>query len=398
MTHDPIVIVGAGLAGYTVARELRKRDPEVPLLMVTADDGHFYAKPMLSNAFAQRKTPAQLVGTPADDMSAQLRMTLLTRVRVTGLDVQAKRLSTSLGDYAYSRLVLATGADPIRLPLAGDAADRVLSVNDLEDYGRFHAQLGEGARRIVILGAGLIGAEFANDLVGAGHAVTVVDPATSPLAALLPAQVSTALATALQHAGVEWRFGRTAASVDAAADGALAVTLSDGERVSANLVLSAVGLRPRTSIAQAAGLKVDRGIVVDALHRTSDQDVFAIGDCAQVEGEWRPYVLPIMTGARALAATLAGEPTPAVFGPMPVSVKTPALPVVVLPPPRGREGRWEPVDASAAVPAATTTTVDDFALAFVDANDVILGFALTGKATARRAALLKQLGSVAVAA
>ncbi|HSD60177.1 MAG TPA: FAD-dependent oxidoreductase, partial [Burkholderiales bacterium] len=335
---DPIVILGSGLAGYAVAREFRKLDRDAPLVMVSRDAGDFYAKPMLSNALAQGKTPAALVTTPGERMAEQLGLTLIKRTEVHALDTAVRSLRTADGDIAYSKLVLALGADPIRLPLSGDAAGEVLSVNDLDDYAGLRAAI-EGKRRVALLGAGLIGCEFANDLAGAGYEVEVLDPAPWPLGRLLPEASGDALREGLAAAGVRWRLGVTAQRVDRAGN-SLQLTLSDGSALDTDVVVSAVGLAPRTGLAQAAGIAVRRGIVANRCLATSAADVYALGDCAEVEGLWLPYVMPIMNAARALAKTLAGSPTPVSYPAMPVVVKTPALPTVVAPPRLGAAGRW----------------------------------------------------------
>jgi rubredoxin-NAD+ reductase len=375
---SPIVIVGSGLAGWTVVRELRKLDQALPVTMVTADSGDFYSKPMLSNALAQGKTPAQLVGTAADAMAAQLGVRLLKETRASGIDRARKALLTDRGEVPYARLVLALGADPIRLTLAGDAAGAVLSVNDLADYARFRAAL-DGVRSVAILGAGLIGCEFANDLAAAGHAVTVLDPAAWPLATLLPQAAGEALIAPLEQLGVTWRLGQAVTQVDHSESG-YRLTLGGGDTLSADLVLSAVGLRPHIALAKDAGLAVNRGIVADAFLRTSDPDIHVLGDCAEIEGQTRPYVLPIMHAARALAQTLAGTPTPTAFPPMPVVIKTPACPVAVQPVARDAQGAWE-------------VTADERGVRglFYDADQRLKGFALTQGHVDERAALTKQL-------
>lgn len=374
----PIVIVGSGLAGWTPVRELRKLDKALPVTLVTADSGDFYSKPMLSNALAQGKTPAQLVGSSADAMAAQLGVRLLKQTRAGGIDRARKVLLTDQGEVPYSRLVLALGADPIRLTLAGDAADAVLSVNDLADYARFRAAL-DGVRSVAILGAGLIGCEFANDLAAAGHAVTVLDPAAWPLASLLPQAAGEALVAPLEKLGVTWRLGQAVTRVDRAERG-YRLTLGSGETLRADLVLSAVGLRPRIALVKEAGLAVNRGIVADAFLRTSDPDIFALGDCAEIEGQTRPFVLPIMHATRALAQTLAGTPTPTAFPPMPVVIKTPACPVAVQPVARDAQGAWE-------------ITADERGVRglFYDADQHLKGFALTQGHVDERAALAKLL-------
>ncbi|MFA7387627.1 MAG: FAD-dependent oxidoreductase, partial [Thiohalobacteraceae bacterium] len=215
---EPIVIVGTGLAGYTVAREFRKLDPHTPLALFSADDGGYYSKPMLSNALAQDKNAETLLLSDARQMATQLRAEVYPHCRITALDPTTRRIRNGQQELAYTKLVLALGADPVRLPLAGDAADAVLSINDRADYAQFRAAI-EGKRRIVILGGGLIGCEFANDLVAAGYEVAIIDIATHPLGRLVPAAIGLALRDALAGLGVKWHLGRSAASVDRTADG-----------------------------------------------------------------------------------------------------------------------------------------------------------------------------------
>jgi len=373
-----IVIIGTGLAGYTAAREFRKLDTSVPLHLISRDNGSFYSKPILSNALALKKTPAQIALNTAADMERQLAATVSPHSRVSAIDPVAHHIMVNGETIAYSKLVLAIGADPIRLPLAGDAADGVLSVNDLSDYTQFRQTL-DGKRRVVILGAGLIGCEFANDLRSAGIEVDVIDPATQPLGRLLPPQAAHFLRAALETAGVRFHFDTTAQSVAHAAKG-IAVELADGTTIETDLVLSAIGLRPRVDLARDAGLTVNRGIVTDALLQTSATDVYALGDCAEVAGFNLPFVMPIMQAARALARTLHGTPTSVVYPAMPVVVKTPACPTVVCPPPPGVEGKWEEAVAADGVRAL-----------FHDSAGTLRGFALVGAATKEKQALTKDI-------
>lgn len=351
MTQAPLVVIGAGLAGWTTVREFRKLDSSTPVTLVTIDAGDFYAKPSLSNAFAQGKSPAQLVNTPAAKMAETLGVRLLAHTTVEAIEPTSKTIVTCGGLLAYSRLVLATGAQPIRVPLEGDAATQVLSVNSLQDFSAFHARLeaaGPGSKQVVIMGAGLIGCEFANDLAAAGHHVSLVDPGPRPLAALLPEAASTGLRQALEALGVGFFMGSTVQAVNQATApaGGLEVLLSSGERLRADAVLSAIGLRADLRLARAAGLAVDRGIVVDAHLQTSTPGVYALGDCTQyAHGLTLPYVMPIMNAAKALAASLAGTPTALAFPLMPVAIKTPALPLVVAPPAPGASGQWRQPEA-----------------------------------------------------
>jgi len=136
-----IVIIGSGLAGYTLVREIRKLDKAAPITVITREPGYFYSKPMLSTALASKKEAAQLVTTPADGMAAQLEISIMSETDVNAIDCAAQTIQTSKGAIAYGKLVLALGADQIRIPLQGNAASEVLSVNDLEDYAKFRSAI-----------------------------------------------------------------------------------------------------------------------------------------------------------------------------------------------------------------------------------------------------------------
>lgn len=376
----PITIVGSGLAGYTLLKEIRKRDMETPVTLVTADDGAFYSKPNLSNALATGRTAAALASASAEKMAADQNATVLTHTRVTAIDTQGQRIRTDSGELEYGKLVLALGADPFAHGLSGSGAASVMAVNDLTDYAVFRGAI-EGKRRIAVLGGGLIGCEFANDLVHAGYAVDVVHLGEWPLERLLPVEAGQRLADSLAALGVTWHFGRTGKRVDATATG-YQLTLDNGDSLEADAVLSAIGLKPRTLLAQVAGITVGRGIQTNGLLETGAADVYAMGDCAEVEGLNLPYVQPLMVQARALAATLTGTPTPVVYAPMPVMVKTPAHPVAVLPPRIGAAGSWKVECFDGGICAL-----------HLDATGRMQGFALTGSETSRRNALAKELAT-----
>lgn len=378
---NPIVIIGSGLAGYNVARELRKTDKETPVVILSADSGSFYSKPMLSSAFGAGKTAQSIAMNSAEQMAAQINATIRAQTSVTAIDTAAHTVAIGTETLAYSKLVLALGADQIRLPIAGDGAADIMTVNDLDDYARFRTALAAPST-VALIGAGLIGSEFANDLTAGGHRVHVIDIAPYPLSRLLPPEGGALLQQKLAALGVTWHLGTSAASINKAG-GKLKVTLANGVAFDADVALSAVGLRPRTALAQAAGIKVNRGIVVNRLHETSAPDVYALGDCAEIEGLVLPYVMPLMNSARALAATLAGKATPVAYPAMPVLVKTPACPTVVSPPALNAQGTWE-IHADA----------DGIKALFKDSSGKLLGFALHGKATAERAALTPQLPPV----
>lgn len=373
-----IVIIGSGLAGYTVIRELRKIDKATPITLITREPGYFYSKPMLSTALASSKSAEQLISTNADGMATQLDITILGDVDVTAIDTAAQTVTTSTGSISYGKLVLGLGADQIRLPLKGNAANEVVTVNDLEDYAQFRKTI-EGKKRIAILGAGLIGCEFANDLVLGSYEVDVIDLAPQALGRLLPKEAAQALQAKLSEAGVRWHFATTVQSIDRSGD-SLSITLANGSIINSDAFLSAVGLRPRLDLAKAAGIATGEGITVNRQLETSAKHVYAIGDCAEVEGLVLPYVMPIMQAARALAPNLLGQATTLGYPAMPVMVKTPALPTIVSPPAKNAVGDWKINSVEGGLEAR-----------FESSDGKLLGFALLGTATAQRGALTKEL-------
>jgi rubredoxin-NAD+ reductase len=267
-------------------------------------------------------------------------------------------------------LVLALGARPRQFDFPG--AELALSVNSLADYARFRASLMPGAH-VVILGAGLVGCEFANDLAASGHAVTLVEAADRALQRMAPAGLSQRLQDSLQKLGVECLFGSGASEIKQLEHG-YAVSLGNGRQLNADLVLSATGLMPETALARSAGLAVGLGIQVNDQLATSAEDIYALGDCVELGGTLYSYVLPLMQQARVLASILSGTPGRLSLPALPVAVKTPACPLVLCPPAGNAQGDWhcERDDEQGAMHH------------FLGRDGALLGFALAGDACGQR--------------
>ncbi len=381
--EQSICIIGSGLAAYTLIREYRKINAEYPITLVTQETGDFYSKPMLSTAIAGQKSAEQLVTSSAVKMAEQLNLVIHTHATVKQIDPKDQIISVVLGngqsvDIGYSQLVLALGADQIRVPIDGDASDAILSVNDLHEYAKFRSRL-DGKKKIVILGAGLIGCEFANDLAVGGYQVELVDLADQALSRLLPKPIAQALEQKLSGLGVTWHLGTSIQSVSHDGD-QLQVMLTNGQIIHADLVLSALGLAPRIQLAKEAGIVVHRGIVVNRQLETNIQNIYSLGDCAEVEGHVLPYVMPIMQAARTLAMVLARQEASLVYPAMPVMIKTPALPLIVSPPPIGSSGSWSIKHIDGGMEGL-----------FHNDQSELIGFTLAGSATSQRATLTKLL-------
>lgn len=378
-SDDHLVIVGAGIAGWSVAEAVRAALPDKPVLLVSACPAAAYPKPALSTALAHGKSAEDLVQQDGAGKAAQLGIELRSETRVIKLDTAKRKLVTSKGAIQYGDLVLALGAGQRDLPLAGDATDQLLKVNDLLSYRKMRQRLDAGARRITILGAGLIGCEFAEDLSSAGYRVQLVDPAPRPLASLLPSGLAQELQQRLGEKGVSWHLGRTLDSLDRNGS-CLRATLSSGEAFETDLVISAAGLQPHTALAEKSGLRVAGGIWTDADMRSSDPHVFALGDCAAVEGRVYSYIEPIQRQARAIAGAVTGAADPFRAMPPLVRIKTPSLPLTICPP---------PADLGASV-VEQAANDDPHRVDYLQDGQLV-GFALAGSAAAQGAELYRQL-------
>lgn len=373
-----LIIIGSGLAGYMLAKEWRKCDATSPLTIITQGEGDFYSKPLLSTALTQKRTAELLPTASAAQMAEQLNATILTHTVVRAIQPENKVLLLDDKKLNYDHLVLALGADVIKPKIAGDANEDLVSINSLEEYAAFRRVLRPDAQ-IVILGAGLVGCEFANDLANVGHKVDVVALCAYPLDRLLTPEMGALVQKALSECGIRWHLSQSVDRIDRE-DDRYSLTLSTGTKLNADVVLSAVGLRPHIGLAEAAGLRVDRGILVNKFLATSAASVYALGDCAEVCGCVLQYVAPLLACSRALAKTLAGEPTEVAYPAMPVVLKTPACPLVVAPPPQDIEGEWQ----------LSGEAFDRCAL-FYDTQQQLRGFALTGTMVKERANLQKLL-------
>ena len=374
-----LVIIGTGLAGYNVAKEWRKLNPSSSLVMISQGQGGFYSKPQLSTALAAGKAPESLWVYDAQTMSEQLQATILPQVEVTSIDAEQKHVLCDTGQVVvYHKLVLAVGAKVIKPQLEGSAVDEVLSVNHLEDYTIFRDKL-VGCKRVALLGAGLVASEFANDLVLSGHEVTVAAPSPWLLDTLVPEPVGRCLEQVLVAEGVNFHLGCWPKRVDRGPKG-LCVSLDNGVSYHADVVLAAIGIVPKLRLAKQANLTTERGVVVDDSLQTSNPDIFALGDCAEIAGQVRQYIAPILHSARAIAKTLSGQSTAVQFPIMPIVVKTPSLRITVIAAHHGVAGTW----------GEATTEADGIQAVAYDEQQQACRVVLTGDKSRQRQAVMAQ--------
>jgi rubredoxin-NAD+ reductase len=370
----PIIIIGTGLAGVSVAKEFRKLDTTTPLILITQDDGHFYSKPLLSTAYHQGKSPGDLVITDVALLQNQLNATIMTFSNVTLMDSTMQIITVQTPDdiisIHYQKCVFANGAKPRPLPLI-DSLSSHYRINSLMDYALFKRAT-DAWQRLTIIGSGLVGCEFAHDFTKSHLSLQVVTPDPYPLYGLVPDLIGHALKEALADKGVSFN---TQAQVTHALqlENTCHLTLSNENTLQSDAVLIAIGLKPNVAIALDAGFAVNQGIVVNDNLECSIAHHYALGDCAEIAGVCRQYVAPILSSARALAQTLFGKPTKAILPNLPISLKVDCYPIIVSPPKPGCEGNWQFENQD-----------NHYQGLFYDKQGVLQGFALSGSFLAKR--------------
>jgi NAD(P)H-nitrite reductase large subunit len=333
-SNNGIVIIGAGLAGWHVIDAIRAKDKDIPITLITADNGDRYHKPMLTMAISQKKSAADLVRATGIDAAEAANVKLLANTQVTDVDtttqqlqlVSAQRSDPANTDYAtisYGKLVLAMGAHPIfpkSLP-----EDLVWHVNHIERFGQLQEKLATGSQHVAIVGAGMVGTEIAEDLLKAGHQVTLIDLNDAPLSQMLPPKATARIAQAVKSQGINFLGGYQVSDItrisnisNSSNDGKLqvsyeAIASATDSTIAESIgplivdhVIASTGLTVDAQLPAAAGVEFDRrtGIVVDAATlRTNTDHIYAIGDCMSINGVACRYVAPL----RAQAATIADD-------------------------------------------------------------------------------------------
>ena len=273
---DKIVIVGGGAAGFAAAEMLRRKNYGGSLVMLSDDDAPPVDRPNLSKDYLAGKAPEEWIPMVPDSFYSENNIDLRLRTKVTAIDPGSREVVLAGGDrIAYDRLLLATGAEPIHLPLPGADRPHVHYLRTLADCRAIIAGAAT-ARRAVVLGASFIGLEVAASLRERGVEVHVVAPEKRPMEKVLGAQLGDLIRSLHEEHGVIFHLESTASAIDAAR-----VTLANGQSIEADLVVIGVGVRPRIQLAEAAGLKIDRGVSVNAYLETSAPGIYAAGDIAR---------------------------------------------------------------------------------------------------------------------
>ena len=282
-TEGGIVIVGGGLAGARAAEGARAAGFDGPVRIVAAEDAMPYIRPPLSKEFLIGTGTREAIDVHPAEWYAEHRVEVLRGIRATELDLAAHRVRLDDGrDLGYDRLLLATGSAPRRWPGAGADLEGVHVLRTIGDSLALRALLEPGGRRIVLIGAGWIGLEVAAAARGYGNEVTVVAPEAVPLEAAIGPTAGEVFARLHREHGVDLRMATKVAGIVGDDGRATGVALEGGEVVPADAVVVGIGAVPLTGLAEAAGIDVDNGVTTDAAFRTSADDVYAVGDVANV--------------------------------------------------------------------------------------------------------------------
>jgi 3-phenylpropionate/trans-cinnamate dioxygenase ferredoxin reductase component len=280
-TADTFVIVGGGLAGAKAAEALRDQGFDGRVVLVGAEVHLPYERPPLSKDYLAGRAERTSFEVHDENWYAEHDVELKLGVEAIGIDTKAHEVELSDGSQlSYTKLLLATGSSPRHLPIPGAEVDSVHYLRTVGDSERIRETIGDGVR-LVVIGAGWIGLEVAATAKQAGATVTVVEVAELPLLRVLGPELAAVFRDLHQANGVELRFNIGSEEIQTADGAVTGVRLSDGTVLPADAVLVAIGAAPNTKLAEAAGLAVDNGVVVDASLRTSDPDVFAVGDIAK---------------------------------------------------------------------------------------------------------------------
>lgn len=277
---DPVVIVGAGAAGNVAAEELRRQGHGGRIVLISPETEVPYDRPNLSKDYLAGNAPEEWIPLHPRDFYDERRIELLLGARVTGIDPQAKTitLSDTLSDgrpLGYGALILATGAEPVRLSIPGSDRPHVHYLRTLAD-SRSIIERAKEAKRAVVVGASFIGLEVAASLRARGIEVTVVAPDERPLGKVMGPELGDFIRSVHEEHGVRFRLG-----TKPKAFGEREVELESGESLPADLVIVGVGVRPNVALAEGAGLAVDNGVLVDEYLEASVPGIFAVGDIAR---------------------------------------------------------------------------------------------------------------------
>ena len=273
---ESVVIVGGGAAGNAAAEMLRREGYSGPVTMLSADDAVPYDRPNLSKDYLAGNAPEEWIPLRSPEFYREQDIELKLGARAVAIDAKGREVRLADGSrHRFGALLLATGAEPVRLRIPGSDLPNIHYLRTLSDSRALIAKA-TASRRVVVIGASFIGLEVAASLRARGLEVHVVAPEARPMETVFGAEVGDLVRKFHEEHGVVFHLGTTASSFDQDR-----VTLQSGEQLEADFVVVGIGVRPETILAEQAGIAVDRGVIVDAYLETSIPGIYAAGDIAR---------------------------------------------------------------------------------------------------------------------
>lgn len=378
LLSNGIVIIGAGFAARQLVKNIRKFNADIPITLIASDSIDEYNKPDLSHVISQAQNADDLTKQTAEDFAQQYQLAIYPYTQITDINTDEKRIQSAQGEqWYYDKLILATGAKTYCPPISGH--ELMLTLNSQQEYRTYETQI-HHAKRVLILGAGLIGTELAMDFSRAGKEVILADISGQLLSSLIPSDLSGRLQSSLTEIGVRLMLKSPLQSLTQTDNGILA-TFNQHHQLTVDCVIAATGLTPNIELAHLAGLQADRGIIVNEYLQSSHSDIYALGDCAQINGNLLPFLQPIQLSAMHLAKSLVGENNvPLNLPPMIIRVKTPLMPLHLAGETARNDLTWK----------INTTQSGVIAKGF-DENDVLRAFVVTQEQVKEAFALLRAL-------
>jgi len=335
-----VLIIGSGYAGWQAAEAIRNENSDAVITILTADDGTVYPKPALSMALSQNRTPEDLPEATANEKAAELDLGIKVRTKVMSINSKRKKVMTTTGSFSYDKLVIATGAKALLPKVEGDASTDMVTINDLTAYKKFYKNL-QNIKKLTLIGGGLIATELAEDLTSYGIKVDMIVRGSHLMSQIMPEAISSNLETKLRDRGVNLIFNSELKEMNHAEEGYVIKT-DQGETYETDMVLTAIGLSPSVELAKKAKLNTNMGICINNHCQSSDADIYAIGDCAELDGVVQAYLEPIRRQVKALASHIYGDSSES-FDLLPtlIKTKTPSLSIMLSPPLQATHGQWE---------------------------------------------------------